>query len=57
MITPLEVGLHRLLSDPAHFKTFNPLNGWGDYDGLVRFVEAYLEACKKHPKAKIYVSR
>lgn len=53
-LTPfLEAGLKRLKEDPVHFKRFNPKNGWGDYEGLVKVVEAYLRACKNNPDARI----
>ena len=57
LIEPLLEGLVRLQNDAAYFKQFNPPNGWGDYDGLVRFVQNYLEACQANPTATIYVSR
>lgn len=53
LIRPLTDGLARLEADPDRFKAFNPANGWGDYEGLVRFVRAYLIACIKHPDAEI----
>ena len=57
LIKPLEAGLGLLKSNPKRFKAFNPENGWGDYDGLVKFVERYLEACRENPDATIEVSR
>jgi len=57
LIEPLEAGLRRLRNDPETFKVHNPSNGWGDYDGLVRFVTEYLQACKEYPEARIRVSR
>jgi hypothetical protein len=57
LIDPLTVGLLRLKSDPEAFKVHNPANGWGDYDGLVRFVSDYLDACVKYPEASIHSSR
>lgn len=57
IIDVLETGLARLQSDPDHFKQFNPKNGWGDYDGLVMFVQRYLNACKQYPAAKVSASR
>lgn len=57
LIQPLEAGLTRLESDPVTYKSYNPPNGWGDYEGLVRFVREYLKACKEHQDAKIEVSR
>lgn len=53
LIDPLREGLHRLKMDPERFKKFNPENGWGSYDGLVKFVSNYLDACYEYPESKI----
>lgn len=57
LIEILKAGLANLKSTPEYFKQFNPSNGWGDYDIFVRFVEDYLNACKKYPNAIIEISR
>ena len=57
LVEPLGIGLALLKSDPERFKKHNPKNGWGDYDGLVRFVENYLVACKECPQARVRVWR
>lgn len=57
LVDPLEAGLEYLKIDPEKFKAFNPPNGWGNYEGLIRFVESYLHACKQHPAATVEVSR
>lgn len=57
LIDLLVDGLEALESQPDRAKAHNPPNGWGDYEGLVGFVERYLEACRKYPKAKVKVSR
>lgn len=57
LIGPLRDGLALLKNDPERFKQFNPSNGWGDYEGLVRFTENYLRACEKHPTADVSVWR
>jgi hypothetical protein len=57
LIEPLETGLALLKSDPERFKRFNPKNGWGTYEGLISFVQDYLEACKKFPGATVSVWR
>ncbi len=57
LIEPLRAGLTKLKENPAAFEAFNPSNGWGDYDGLVAFVEAYLNACIEYPHADVEVSR
>ena len=57
LIEPLEQGLSKLREDPDYYRGFNPKNGWGNYDGLVRFVDNYLQACKEYPDAEIGISR
>ncbi len=57
LIQPLTEGLTRLEAEPEEFKKYNPSNGWGDYQGLVEFVQGYLEACRKYPEATVRVSR
>jgi len=43
--------------DRDGLSALNPANGWGDYDGLVRFVREYLAACEANPQAVIEVCR
>ena len=57
LIPRLQAGLAQLIAHPQRFKAFNPENGWGDYDGLVRLARSVLAACEDHPDAKIRVSR
>ena len=57
LIHPLTVGLAKLRSEPEKFLPFNPVNGWGDYNNLVAFVENYLAACVANPDAIVSVSR
>lgn len=57
LIGVLRRGLRMLLADPERFKKLNPENGWGDYDGLVKFVREYLDACTEHPDADVEVCR
>ena len=56
LIVPLKDGLALLKSDSSRFEELNPSNGWGSYDGLVRFVDDYLQACIKYPQADVSVS-
>lgn len=57
LIEPLRNGLRLLYAQPEHFEPFNPTNKWGDYHGLVRFVEDYLKACEQFPDATVEASR
>ena len=53
----LDEAFNILLAEPNRFKTYNPENGWGDYEGLVDFVYNYRNACWDNPEAEIGVSR
>ena len=57
LIGPLREGLHKLELDPNGFSKYNPENGWGSYEGLVSFVQRYLDACYEYPEATIEISR
>ena len=57
LVEPLREGLAKLKANPENFKQHNPTNGWGDYDGLVRFAEAYLAACEENPNAVVVAGR
>ena len=53
----LNEGWNILLSDPEHFRQWDPENGWGSYEGLVDFVYKYRNACWDNPDAELRVSR
>ena len=57
IIGVLERGLKILKDDPKTYKEFNPKNGWGDYEGLIAFVDHYLTACRKYRLTRIEISR
>lgn len=57
LIPVLREGLRKLNADPAHFRAFNPANGWGNYEGLVSFISEYLKACEQYPNATVEASR
>ena len=53
----LQAGLEELRADAPRFRKLNPVNGWGNYEGLCMFVERYLETASKHPEAWVSVYR
>jgi hypothetical protein len=57
LIEPLNAGLSALRSDPERFWGYNPENGYGTYESLVRFVTSYLAACREHPNALVKTKR
>jgi len=57
IIDYLDQALDIMEVDCDRLRELNPDNGWGSYDGLVRFVREYLAACEANPQALIAVSR
>lgn len=57
IVDTLGAGVARLHAEPDRFRTLNPHNGWGSYEGLLEFATKYLELCRKYPSARIEVSR
>jgi hypothetical protein len=57
LIEPLRRGIRLMENDPQRFIALNPSNGWGSYDTFLPWLQRYLEACIKNPKAKIYACR
>tara|TARA_R100001594_G_scaffold21687_1_gene41828 strand:- start:1739 stop:2095 length:357 start_codon:yes stop_codon:yes gene_type:complete len=53
----LEVGLHELKENKEIYEEYNPENSWGNYEGLVKFTEGLLEACKKYPETTLWCHR
>ena len=54
-IETLERGLNHMEANESEYIPLNPPNKWGDYKGAIRFLEAWLQLCKKHPKMTICV--
>ena len=53
----LEVGINELKENREIYEEYNPENGWGDYEGLVKFTEQLLYACKAYPETTLYCHR
>jgi hypothetical protein len=57
LLEPLRTGLARLETEHGRLQAFNPANGWGDYQLLLRFTRDYLTACERWPDAEVRVWR
>ena len=53
----LSEGYDALIDNPSFYKKWNPENGWGTYEGLLDFVQAYRDACIEYPEATLDISR
>lgn len=54
---PLMDGLDELIGNEDKYRALQPENGFGTYDGFVKFIQRYLEACKEYPHAIVRVCR
>lgn len=57
IIKLLEDGYKWLRHNRKLAEELNPENGWGDYTGLLDFVNEYVQACIDNPNALIEISR
>ena len=55
IIPILEDGIQDMLAYATDYRKLNPPNGWGDYEGALKFLQRLLGACYLHPKALIHV--
>lgn len=55
--TQVQIGLNNLINNKKSLTKFNPDNGFGDYQGLIKLVKEYLVELLSHPDAIITVSR
>lgn len=53
----LDEGWNILMSDPEHYRQWDPENGWGSYEGLCNFVYTYRNACRDNMDAEVSVCR
>lgn len=57
LIKPLGVAIDNIRDRKAHYRTFNPPNGFGTMDGFIDFMIDYLKACRTYPNAFVDACR
>ena len=57
IVEKLTSGLDDMKANPKKYEAFNASNGWGLYEHFVPFIQEYLDACRRHPKASIHTWR
>ena len=57
LLPHLQRAITAMTDDPSPFVDLNPENGWGDYDGALRYLQRIAHDCRLHPGARVVVSR
>lgn len=57
LVPLLTAGITYMLANRKQLSQYNPKNGWGSYDALMKFLLNYKQACEDYPDCKIEVSR
>lgn len=52
----LAKGFCEMRDHPDKYKAMNPENGWGNYEGALKYLKSLLNACVENPDATINVS-
>ena len=52
----LAQGVKNMLDDPDKYLAMEPENGWGHYEGALRYLSKLMNACIENPNATIEVS-
>lgn len=56
-VEPIREGLAELIRYPTKYKSHNPPNGWGSYEGLVSFASEVQQACEENSECTIVTCR
>lgn len=56
VIGKLRRAIRKMQDNPVVYKKLNPVNGWGDYPGAMKYLREILDACIKYPKATVRVA-
>jgi hypothetical protein len=51
------VAITAMTADPDKYRAMNPPNGWGDYDSCLKWLADMQDACDRHHRCTVRVSR
>ena len=52
----LKRGVKEMINNPGIHRALQPENGWGNYEGALKFLETILSNCEKYYKCTIRVN-
>lgn len=54
-VLPLLIAaVSHMRENPDEYRAMNPPNGWGDYEGALRYLVGVAKACELHPKTTLH---
>lgn len=52
----LHMAIRAMMDDRVFYRSLNPENGWGNYEGALKYLQDIHTACIEHPACTIEVS-
>jgi hypothetical protein len=56
IVEQLERAVDDMIARPDFYRQWNPANGWGDYEGALRYLAGIEAYCRAYPKARLRIS-
>jgi hypothetical protein len=50
----LRAAAQHMRDNPDEYLPMNPDNGWGDYDGALKYLANVADECERHPRASLH---
>ena len=54
-VETLRSGVVEMISNPDKYRAMNPVNGYGNYEGALKYLQTFLHECEKNPNSIIEV--
>jgi len=55
VVNELRLGIEDMRNNPEKYEKLNPANGWGNYEGALKYLSKLYSACCEHPSCIIKV--
>lgn len=56
ILPTLREGYKQMVDNSSEYEKLNPENGWGSYDGALKFLKEFIKACEQDPDGIIHIS-
>jgi hypothetical protein len=55
LVLPLKQAIKELKNNPEKYKKYNPKNGWGDYEGLLKVAMEFYKECFRNRNKNVTI--